>query len=207
MNSLLTIWTQPKRTIEYVLEHKTWSYSVFILALTSLSLGLTVFENSGFLLGLPLIAIVMIGVFFSFTGGVIGWFINAGLYTWVGKWLGGSGNFKDMATVTLLGSIPMIWMFPFNFLMLAIYGKDLFIDSSTMPFSGPVPFGVTLFSNLLMIGLGVFSTVIVSKSIGVVHQFSAWRGFGTIMIIVGILLALMIPFFILLFMFLFMVGI
>lgn len=207
MNPLLTIWTQPKRTIEYVLEHKTWSYSVFILALTSLSLGLTVFENSGFLLGLPLIAIVMIGIIFSFTGGVIGWFINAGLYTWVGKWLGGSGNFKDMATVTLLGSIPMIWIFPFNFLMLAIYGKDLFIDSSTTPFSGPVPFGVTLFSNLLMIGLGIFSTVIVSKSIGVVHQFSAWRGFGTIMIIVGILLALMIPFFILLFMFLFMVGV
>lgn len=207
MNPLLTIWTQPKRTIEYVLEHKTWSYSVFILLLTSLSLGLSVFADSGFLLGLPLILIVIIGVIFSFVGGVIGWFINAGLYTWVGKWLGGNGNFKDMATVSLLGSIPMIWMFPYNILMLAIYGKDLFVDSSSMPFSGPVPFGVILFSNLLMIGLGVFTTIITSKAIGVVHQFSAWRGFGTIMIIVGILLVLMIPIFILLFMFLFMAAV
>ncbi|WP_301109550.1 YIP1 family protein [Sporosarcina sp.] len=207
MNPLLTIWTQPKRTIEYVLEHKTWSYSVFILLLASFSLGLTAFADTGFLLGLPLIVLVMIGVIFSFIGGVIGWFINAGLYTWVGKWLGGKGNFKDMATVVPLGSIPMIWMFPYNFLMLAIYGKDLFVDSSSMPFSGPVPFLVILFTNLLMTALGVFGTVIQSKSIGVVHQFSAWRGFGTIMIIVGIVLVLMIPIFILLFMFLFIAAV
>lgn len=206
MNPLLTIWTQPKRTIEYVLEHKTWSYSIFILLLASFSLGLTSFADTGFFLGLPLIVLVMLGVIFSFVGGVIGWFISAGLYTWVGKWLGGKGSFKDMATVVPLGSIPMIWLFPYNFLLIAVYGRSLFVDSNNIMFSSTVPFFITLLSNFLMFGLGVFSTVIISKAIGVVHQFSAWRGFGTIMIIFGIVLALLIPFFILLFIFFFMAA-
>ena len=37
---------------------------------------------------------------------LIGWVIIAALYTWVGKWLGGTGKFSDMILITPASAIP-----------------------------------------------------------------------------------------------------
>ncbi|WP_194841502.1 Yip1 family protein [Sporosarcina obsidiansis] len=207
MNPILSIWTKPKQTIQYVLETKTWNYGFFIILVASISIGLTSFADTGFLTNLPLVLIILLGIISSFVGGIIGWFINAGLYTWVGKWLGGTGKFKEMATVVPLSSLPIIWMLPYNLLLVAIYGKTLFQDPYEMGSLTNIPIILFILSNLLLLGLGVFSTVILSKAIGVVHHFSTWRGFGTIMIIVGILLIILIPIMIIIFFSFFLIAI
>ena len=43
-----------------------------------------------------------------------------------------------------------------------------------------------IFYLIVTIGLSVYGIVILSKAIGYAHQFSALRGFGTILIYVGI---------------------
>ncbi|WP_158233969.1 YIP1 family protein [Sporosarcina sp. P34] len=196
MQPLVSIWTQPKQTIRYVLEYKTWSYSFFILFLTSISVGITSFAETDILPDLPLPVMILLGIVSSFIGTMISLFISSALYTWVGKWLGGKGNFKDMVQMTPIASIPFIWMMPINLLLVVIYGKNLFVDTTNT--ANVDAFGslssVLLLTNLLTLALGIFSTVILSKGIGIVHQFSSWRGFGTIMIVAGLFLALMIPF-------------
>lgn len=195
MNPLVSIWTQPKQTIRYVLEYKTWSYSFFILFLVSVSVGMTSFAETDILPDFSLPLIIILGIVSSFIGTMISVFISSALYTWVGKWLGGKGNFKDMVQMSPIASIPMIWMMPINLLLVIIFGKNLFVDM--MNNVDPDVFGtlsiVLFFTNLLTLALGIFGTVILSKGIGIVHHFSSWRGFGTIMIVVGFVLVLMIP--------------
>lgn len=196
LNPLISIWTQPKQTIRYVLEYKTWSYSFFILFLVSVSVGITSFAETDILPDLSLPIMILLGILSSFIGAVISLFISSALYTWVGKWLGGKGNLKDMVQMSPIASIPLIWMMPINLLLVFIFGKNLFIDM--MNTADADLFGtlsvVLLLTNLLILGLSIFNTVILSKGIGIVHQFSSWRGFSTILIVIGLFLALMIPF-------------
>ncbi|ARF13820.1 Yip1 family protein [Sporosarcina ureae] len=195
MKPLISIWTQPKQTIRYVLEYKTWSYSFFILFLTSVSVGMTSFTETDFLPDLSLPVIILLSIVSSFIGTIISLFISSALYTWVGKWLGGKGNFKDMVQMSPIASIPMIWMMPINLLLVIIFGKNLFVDM--MNNADADVFGTLsttlMITNFLTFSLGIFSTVILSKGIGIVHQFSSWRGFGTIMIVVGFFLVLLVP--------------
>ncbi|WP_313237811.1 Yip1 family protein [Sporosarcina ureae] len=195
MKPLISIWTQPKQTIRYVLEYKTWSYSFFILFLTSISVGMTSFTETDFLPDLSLPVIILLSIVSSFIGTIISLFISSALYTWVGKWLGGRGNFKDMVQMSPIASIPMIWMMPINLLLVIIFGKDLFVDM--MNNADADVFGTLsttlMITNFLTFSLGIFSTVILSKGIGIVHHFSSWRGFGTIMIVVGFFVVLLIP--------------
>lgn len=192
MNPLISVWTQPKATIRYVLEHKTWSYSFLILFLAAISVGLTSFADTEIMPDLSLPVIVLLSIVSTFIGSVISLFISSALYTWVGKWLGGTGNFKDMVQMSPVASIPLIWMLPINLFLVIVFGKNLFIDlidTSDVNAFGALSF-VLLLTNLLTLALSVFSTVILSKGIGIVHRFSSWRGFGTIMIIFGFFLVL-----------------
>ena len=195
MNPLVSIWTQPKETIRYVLEYKTWSYSFFILFLASISVGLTSFSETDIMPDISLPVIILLSILSSFIGSIISLFISSALYTWVGKWLGGTGKFKDMVQMSPIASIPLIWMMPINLLLVLIFGKNLFVDMTNT--TDPDIFGtlstMLLIANLFTLGLGIFSTVILSKGIGIVHHISSWRGFGTIMIVTGFFLVLSIP--------------
>ena len=196
MNPIISIWAQPKATIRYVLEYKTWSYSFLILFLSAVSVGFTSFADTEIMPDLPLPVIILLSILSTFIGSIISLFISSALYTWVGKWLGGKGNFKDMVQMSPIASIPLIWMMPINLFLVLVFGKNLFIDM--MDTSDVDAFGalsaVLLLANLLTLALGIFSTVILSKGIGIVHRISSWRGFATIMIVFGFFLALLIPF-------------
>jgi hypothetical protein len=205
LNPLLSIWTKPTETINYVLANKTYSYGFFILLLASISTGIIAFSGTGYLDAFPLPAIILISILVTYAVSIPGWFINAALYTWVGKMLGGKGNYKQLALITPIGSIPTILMLPFNLLIILMYGKELF----ALPTSnfGITNMGLSLYilSNIILMALGVYSTVVMSKGIGLVHEFSAWRGFGTIMLIVLFVLILAIVFSIVIGIFFFMV--
>lgn len=199
MNPLISIWTQPKETIRYVLEYKTWSYSFFILLLSAISVGLTSFADTDFIPDLPLIILVMLAIISTFIGSIISLFISAALYNWIGKWLGGTGNFSDMFQMTPIASIPLIWMLPINLLLVVVFGKSIFIGMDESVAFMSLPATLLLLSNILTFGLSIFGFIILSKGIGIVHHFSSWRGFSVLMIIFGFALVIFVPLLILLF--------
>lgn len=193
MHPLLSIWSQPTKTLRYLLEKKSVGYAFFILLLGSISSGSIAMATTGWFTGLPVFAIVIISIIITYIGALIGWIIMSALYTWIGKWLGGTGTFSEMIHITPASSIPMIWLAPMNFLLLAVYGAQLFETPQPLSFTN-LPLGVYFLTNLITFGVGIYGTVISCKGIGVVHGFSAWRGLGVVAIIFGIFLLLGILF-------------
>lgn len=192
MNPILSIWTQPKETLRYMIDQKSMRYALVLVLLAAFSSGIMNFSDSGFFESLSLPAILTISVGSVLLLSVPAWYINALIYTWVGKLLGGTGNWRQMCQVVAAGMIPTIWTMPIGIMAVIIYGKTLF-DAP------PGEFGITnmsigfyLLHTIILIGFGIFSTIIISKGIGLVHNFSAWRGFGVVMIFAGILLLLLI---------------
>ncbi|MCM3745025.1 YIP1 family protein [Sporosarcina luteola] len=193
MNPLLSIWSQPTKTLQYMLENKSVGYGFLIYLLGSISSGSIAMASTGWFGSLPLFAIVVISIILSYGGALIGWVAMSALYTWIGKLLGGRGKFSDMVRITPAAAIPMIWLAPMNFLVLAVYGSRLFEAPQDYSVTS-LPLGIYFLMNLISFGVGVYGTVISCKGIGLVHGFSAWRGFGVVAIVMGIFILLAILF-------------
>ena len=189
MNPFLSVWKAPKETVAYLIEHKTIGYGLMIAMIASLGSGIMAFADTGLLEGSSLPVILMTSLGIALAISVAGYFISAFVYTGIGKLLGGTGNWRDMCLVIAGGALPMVWIMPIGIIAVLLYGEKLF--------SLPGIFEVTNMSTgfyflytLILIGLSVFAMIIQSKGIGLVHNFSAWRGFGTMMIFAGILFVL-----------------
>lgn len=194
MNPLLSIWSQPTKTLQYMLEKKSVGYGFLIFLLGSISTGVISTATAGWFSGLPFFLIIFLSIASSYAGALLGWVIVSAMYTWIGKWLGGTGKYSEMIHVTPASTIPMIWLAPMNFLILAIYGSRLFeVPTENFGITN-LPLGVYFLMNLISIGVGIYGTVISCKGIGLVHNFSAWRGFGVVAILMGIGIVLAIVF-------------
>lgn len=190
MNPFFTIWAKPKKTLAYLIEHKTIGYGLMIMVISSLCSGVMAFADTGLLEGFSLPVILAISFAASLLISIPAYFISAFMYTWIGKLLGGTGNWREMCLVVAGGVLPMIWILPIEILAVFIYGKDLFTEPVGVFAVTNMSLGFYLLYTIILIGLSIFSAVIQSKGIGLVHGFSAWRGFGTIMIYVGIVFVL-----------------
>ncbi|GEM_PF-4229382 len=199
MNPFLSIWSRPTETIQYVLDHKPLSYSFLLLALATITMAPLSASQFLFIEELPVAAVLFIAVFGLYAASLVGWILNAALYTWVGKWLGGTGTFKGMLSIVPLGSLPVIWVKPFSLLLCLALVVLRFTDSALAAAFTVVAIILGPMIMFVIMGLSVYGTVILSKGIGVVHQFSAWKGFGTIAIILGFFVALYVIFMIIVF--------
>lgn len=190
MNPFISIWTQPKKTLAYLIEHKTIGYGLMIMVISSLGSGIMAFADIGLLDGFSWATILAISLGTSLLISIPAYFISAFVYAWIGKILGGTGNWRQMCLVIAGGALPMIMVVPIEILAVLIYGKGLFAEPVGVYAVTNMSFGFYLFYTVLLIGLSIFSAVIQSKGVGLVHNFSAWRGFGTIMIYAGIVFVL-----------------
>ncbi|KXH84036.1 YIP1 family protein [Sporosarcina sp. HYO08] len=192
MNPFLSIWKHPSQTIQYIVDHKTIPYALMLIAFSSLASSFMGFADSGFFEQFPFPLILFLVLFLSLLIGTAGFGLTVVAYTWIGKLLGGSGKMRQMGLAVAAGTIPTIWTAPIGIIALFLYGEQLFATPTN-------PFGITnmsigfyILNAVIMMGISIFSIVVQSKAIGIVHQFSAWRGFGTLLIFAGIVIFLLL---------------
>lgn len=194
MFTLISVWLQPEKTLEDVLENKSLLYGCFILILGSLSVGLTLLLGTRIFSELAFLTRFLIVSGLMFSGIVIGWMLHAVFYLWIGKILGGSGGLRDMLRVTSIGIIPFIAILPFHIVVAFFYRNDLSTGEPNSFLVTTMSTELMVISTLILLILSVFSICIVSKAIGVVHQFSALRGLSTIVLTLGFFLIVVIIF-------------
>ena len=199
MNPILSIWTQPKKTVQYMIDNKGLGFGVVIMLLAALSSSIMSFSDTGFLEGFSLPEILTIAILSALIISIPAWFITAALYTWIGKLLGGTGNIRNMCLVVAAGAIPSIWLMPLGIIAVAMYGELLFAAPPGDFVFTNMSIGFYFLYNFLLFAIGIYGLVILSKGIGLAHNFSSWRGFGTVMIFIGILIIIAILFIMLIF--------
>ena len=185
LNPFLTVWTQPKETVRQFIKNDKLGYSMVLVSIAGIGGVITGLQDSGWFQDLSL-AFWIVGILIA---GIISGFLNLGLnsllYTWIGKLYGGHGKLRDMAIAIGPTMIPQIFTLPVLMIYLLIYGERFFAAPADFSFTS-IPLGAYLLLTLLIAATSIWSIVIVSKAIGVVHGFSSMRGFGVFMTIVGI---------------------
>ncbi|WP_186671683.1 YIP1 family protein [Sporosarcina sp. BP05] len=181
MNPLFSIWTQPSNTIRYIINHKSMMYPFMLISISALINSIMAFADLGLFNGLSLFTTLVVVLFSSLFSGLASWGIIIVAYTWIGKLLGGTGTMRKMGLATGASTIPMIWTAPIGFIAISLYGQQLFA-TPTGPLGTNMSVGFYFFQTWIMLAISIFCLTVESKAIGIVHNFSAWRGFGTMML-------------------------
>ncbi|QTD39551.1 YIP1 family protein [Sporosarcina sp. Te-1] len=171
----LSIWKQPTKTIHYLLEKRSLKLTLLIWLLLAISdapnTALNYQEMFGMDPGKALLLMYIISIPFI----LIAWPISTGLFYLFGRMLGGSARYKDVLWIIPAASIPLIWLAPVNYFMYVFMNGQ------------QVSFIVPWLAILITAGAWVYSIIVVSKGIGIVHRFSALRGFGVTVIAAGVI--------------------
>lgn len=180
LNPFFSIWLSTRKTVRYVLEQKNLKYSLTLAAIAGIPNGISAAgewsKNYDISLWLLLICIILLGPLLGLAGLGFGTVI----YTWVGKWLGGYGTYKEMAQTMGIVVIPSIWLTPYWILSFIFVQNNLFVMNLWEFNSGSIIW--FLISTLITLTISIWMIVIQSKAIGEVHQFSSGKGFATLII-------------------------
>ncbi|WP_391206808.1 YIP1 family protein [Psychrobacillus sp. L4] len=189
LNPFFSIWLSTRKTVRYVLDHKSLKYSLTLAAVAGVPSSISGIgewsKNFNVSLWLLLLGILILGPII----GLIGVGIGAVIYTWVGKWFGGYGTIREMAQAMGIVVIPSIWLTPYWILSFIFVHNNLFTMNLWEATSAATVWFII--SNLFTLTYSIWMIIIQSKAIGEVHQFSSGKGFATL-IIPGIVLGIIL---------------
>jgi len=190
-NPWIHIWTDTRNTIQRLLDDPSDKSLIWIICLFGVTVALeqASLRSAGDTVSLPIILVLSLVL-----GPLIGWLswmLISGLVYWTGSWFGGTGSWEEVRTAVAWASIPFIAKLILWVPQLLLFGREMF--TTVMPSleveHNPLMWAAFILLELVDLILTVWYYVVLSKSIGEAHDFSAWKGFFAL--IIGILLFLL----------------
>lgn len=187
-NPLLTVWTRPRATIRAIIETDP-NYLVLPLAMAT---GIVQALDRAALVSAgetqPLTDIVIMSLVIGAISGVVGLYIGAALLGWTGRALGGRAKSREVRAALAWGQAPILARIPVWVLQIGLLGRQMFITMTPMLVANPALSLMILVTKLLELVLGIWCFVTVLKCLGEVHEFSAWRALGSMLMLVLVIL-------------------
>lgn len=169
-NPWLSIWTEPKRTIRYIVTTNPQRSMIFLATTYGIYQVLerddfiSLLENIG---ALGAWAIAIIG---GFILGLLSLYIYSALLKWTGSWLNGKADSTEIRAAYAWSNVPYV-------LMVIILIIDIFM---VQPIISSSPTSLVLLSiNFVLV---IWSCVILCRSLAEIQGFSSWTGLGNILL-------------------------
>lgn len=197
-NAIRTIWFQPRATIRRLLDETPLSTALILIMLGSIigaffnfampDENMQNFVASGWIW----FVILIITPIFSLVGAAI----SAGLYMLFARMMKGTGSYRDTLRTIGFAALPSIIPGAILAIIVSVLmGGQLFQNPD---FNTPTQNLWLVLSSLIMVISYIWSFVVLVQGMRVVHNFSGWRAFFTV-ILPSILLVFFFIFIILLF--------
>ena len=200
-NPWISIWTEPRATIRYLINTDPGRSVVALAVLGGIaqSLSQAIDQSMGEQLSLPMILPFAAGIGSVF--GVLALYVGSYLVQWTGRWIGGEGSLSEIRTALGWANVPMVAYLAFTLLVIAWSGPLLFLSEESLA-AQPIGTGgamVFLIYGFVAIVLGIWSFIILLKGVGEVQGCSAWKAWGNLILAVlpfialGVIAAILIP--------------
>ena len=175
ITSFFTIWTAPRATIRRIVDSDP-TRNVIALAAIGPAISMLVSEwaealgnNANLSVLWPISVAVYVALSAAF--GVISLFIGGAIWRWSGSLLGGVASQAEVRAAIAWSSVPGIAA-EIVLLIAILLGVPMpQATKGTLPHFDPAFYKLTAVQAVL----GIWGLVILLKSLGEVHRFSAWR--------------------------------
>ena len=175
-NPWFSIWTKPRETIQSIVNRNPEYLVIPLAALAGVSEALDKASTKSVGDSLSLPGVFLLAVVAGSISGIIGLYIFGYLLKVTGKWLGGQSDAQNIRTAIAWSSVPVIWALLLWVPELLIFGNDLFTSPTPRVEAHPYVYFGFLGVELV---IAIWSLMIFFKCLGQVQGFSAWRGLGS----------------------------
>jgi hypothetical protein len=174
-NHLLTIWTRPQQTLQYILTYSSEKYVIplFVLGGIARAIDRASVKN----LGDTMSTAAVLGLSVTM-GAIFGWvvyYIYAALLSYTGKLIKGSADSEQFRTVLAWATVPTIFSLFLLVPQLLILGGDIF--RSEPEHTGTFIDIMWMVFGLMEITLAIWSITISVKGIALIQRFSSGKAF------------------------------
>lgn len=194
------MWRKPRATIQQIVDTDPRHMVLVLAALAGIfqSLDRAIDNERAATVELPMI--FLLSAVIGSIGGIITLYISSSLIRFTGKLFSGKGSALNLRAALAWANVPTIWALLLMILAAVVFGKELFtgeVQAHEWSLTSSISYAV--FGLSIMI-LGIWSFILMLKSIGQVQGFSAWMALANVILA---FLIVFIPFmaFILLFLF------
>jgi hypothetical protein len=180
----LTIWLKPRGTIRGIVDRDPGRHVLWLSMVWGVAESLSFSANGNLGDKYPLMPILGGSLAAGIVAGPLLNVIFAALLTWVGGWLGGRGKPIQLRAAFAWSYITetpivLLWMG-----VLSIFGIRFFQEAG-LDDPTEVEAILLIAFPICTISLLIWSFVILIKTVAEVHEFSAWKALGTILICAG----------------------
>lgn len=173
MNPFLSVWLHPKQTARFLIEQKTILYAMILVVTGFMASSLLGFQNSELYPDVPYMWLFL-SMLVGPVAGIVVYLISTAITFFVGKLLGGTGEFWEVGKALSLSYIPMIVTWPIFLLWLFISPASFFLQDVTD--------AMAVVGSVVMLVSSVWGVVITISALAEAHRYSNWRAFFTLMI-------------------------
>ena len=114
--------------------------------------------------------------------GLIGLYLYGWLFRMTGRWLGGNAYPIEVRAAIAWSAVPQIWGTILQALKLVLIVYVLYANAINYYISSSALLATLGISLLVESIIGIWSLVVLIKSLGEVHSFSAWKALGAVLL-------------------------
>lgn len=174
MNALRTVWFHPRQAARQAIETQSLLPAIGLVVVGFMASAILGFQNSGLYPNIPYMWIFLIVVIGAPLFGGIMFILNTGIAFFVGKVLGGTGEFWAIFKALSLSYIPMIVAWPLYMIWLFVSPESFFLEG-TLGLIG-------IIGTFVMFVSSIWSFIILVGALSEAHRYSIWRAFLTLII-------------------------
>lgn len=182
LNPWISIWTQPRKTIQAIVNYDPKYRFILLSFIYGLPMFFQLAQNFSLGQKYSTVTIVGIGIVLAALIGMLSITISSALIYWTGKWIGGKASFYPVRAAVSWSNVPNVVTILFWIAWIVQFKSQLFLETFATQRAESVGFMVV---GLVQMVLSVWSLIILVKGVAQVQGFSAWKG----------LLNVLIPFF------------
>lgn len=187
LNPWLYIWIRPRETIRQIIDAHP-SYMVIPLGImTGFTQAIDRMMGRNYGDDIPWYMLILMAIFLGGIGGIANLYIGGAILRWVGSKLGGVANSEEVRAAIAWSSVPQIIILGLLLIFILIFREESFTSQTPrMDALAEQNLAVALLFILsaipflaLIAIMGIWNLLLLSKTLGEVHGFSAWRGLAT----------------------------
>lgn len=182
VNPWRSIWLHPRDTVRHLVQTNPDHLILVLAALAGVAqmLDRAAGRSLGDTVSFPMI--LGLALVFGPLFGILTLYVSSILIAWTGGWIGGSAPSRHIRTAMAWAGVPVVAGLVLWVVAIPVLGDETF--TTAMP-RVEASLGLALFMmawGLALFVLGVWSLILLFKSVGEVQGFSAWKAMGNVLL-------------------------
>ncbi|KZN54490.1 hypothetical protein N474_01865 [Pseudoalteromonas luteoviolacea CPMOR-2] len=182
LNPWLSIWTQPRATIQQIIDSGCAKYILLLVMISGVNSTLDRAVSKSMGDDKEVLVIVAMSIATGALSGVFFWALGSAATRLIGKWLGGVGTYEELRTAIAWSNVPSVLSLMLWVPLIAIAPNEIFATNTPTINANTIKSVLYWGIMTIQLVLGIWSLILMIKCVAQVQEFSFWRAFSNLLL-------------------------